>query len=229
MMKYLAAALFAIAAIASTGIAQTDEYPDNWCRTGLFPKETDNFRVGTAKGERNSRIYFYNDFAADDCPDNEKCRKKAYIVPGDQVVISKSRGDFGCAWFAPAKGLPTVGWVRMESFAILEGPFDIPDGEWIGEWKNGENTISFTHNKLDGWLNVTGDAYWKGVGDNIHIGELDNRAEPRNGVLEYSDGDDEYDCKATMRLIGDFLIVADNMHCGGANVSFSGVYIRTKK
>ncbi|MBK9530064.1 MAG: hypothetical protein IPO41_17540 [Acidobacteria bacterium] len=71
---------------------------------------------------------------------------------------------------------------------------------------------------------------WKGLGDNVHIGELDGRFPHKDGVLEYSDGDSEFDCKATMQLaVERFLIVADNGNCGGANVSFSGIYRKVNK
>jgi hypothetical protein len=31
-----------------------------------------------------------------------------------------------------------------------------------------------------------------------------------------------------MQLVGKHLVVGDNLHCGGANVSFSGVYRRKR-
>ena len=99
---------------------------------------------------------------------------------------------------------------------------------WLGDWKYGDNSISFTHNKLAGFLNVTGNAIWKGLGDNVHVGEIDGRYEPLNGVIEYSDGDGEYDCRATLRLVGNYLIVSDNLRCGGMNVTFTGVYLKRR-
>ena len=45
-------------------------------------------------------------------------------------------------------------------------------------------------------------------------------------TLPYEAGDD-LDCRARMRLIGPYLLVADNGQCGGLNVSFSGAYRRT--
>ena len=65
--------------------------------------------------------------------------------------------------------------------------------------------------------------------DNVHVGEIDGRYAPENGMIKYSDGDDEYDCKMTMRLVGRYLVVADNLKCGGVNVTFSGVYTKRKK
>ena len=43
----------------------------------------------------------------------------------------------------------------------------------------------------------------------------------------FKDGDGEYDCAATLNLVGKLLVVADNNNnCGGGNVSFTGVYKR---
>ncbi|MCC8971908.1 hypothetical protein [Bradyrhizobium brasilense] len=42
--------------------------------------------------------------------------------------------------------------------------------------------------------------------------------------MKFGDGTDELDCQVTMQLVGKFLVVGDNLHCGGTNVSFSGVY-----
>ncbi len=72
---------------------------------------------------------------------------------------------------------------------------------------------------------MKGNAFWKGLGDIIRIGELDGVAEHKDGALEYSDGNGEFDCRLSMQFATEsFLIVADNMNCGGANVTFSGVY-----
>lgn len=219
--------LVSVAFLSLGSFAQTDGNPDNWCRAGSFGEASDSFMVGTAKGAKNSKIYFYNDDAAD-CPDSEKCKAKAYVIPGNQVLVSKTRENFGCAWFAPSKGSPTVGWIKMDSFRFPEIEQDASPRAWIGEWKYADNSINFTDNKLAGWLNVTGDASWQGV-NSVNVGQLDGRAEPKDGILKYSDGDDKLDCKATMRLVGSYLVVDDNLKCGGLNVSFSGVYKRTRK
>jgi hypothetical protein len=217
-----------VLSVSAFGQAATSGDPANWCRAGSFAREAESFSIGTAKGARGAKLHFYGD-DAEDCPVNERCKTKSYVVPGDQVVVSKTLGDFGCAWFTPAKGYPTVGWVRMENFRFLEASAEPSVNSWIGEWAFGDNSINFTHNKLAGFLNVTGDAVWKGIGDNVHVGELDGRFAPDGHVLSYSDGDDEFDCKAKMTLLGKFLVVSDNNRCGGANVSFSGVYRKRGK
>ncbi|MEA9554629.1 hypothetical protein VC273_01405 [Xanthomonas nasturtii] len=46
------------------------------------------------------------------------------------------------------------------------------------------------------------------------------RSTPNGNRLEVS----EDDCTVRLQLLGELLIVANNLQCGGANVSFSGVY-----
>jgi hypothetical protein len=65
------------------------------------------------------------------------------------------------------------------------------------------------------------------LGDNVHIGELDHSAKPSLNKLKLGEtDDDEFACKVAMQLVGKFLIVSDNLNCGGANVTFSGVYLK---
>jgi hypothetical protein len=107
---------------------------------------------------------------------------------------------------------------------------DVTPKAWLGEWKFDDNRIEFTENKLPGFLNVTGSATWVGANPgNVHVGELDGRYKPQNGWIEYSDGNDEFDCRVRLRLLGGYLIVADNLKCGGVNVTFSGIYRRKRK
>ena len=154
---------------------------------------------------------------------------KSYLVKGNEVVINRIRGDFACAWFAPTKGSQTIGWLRVADLDRPELLLDASENAWTGEWKYALNSIAITRNRLDGFLNIVGDAIWKGIGDNVHVGELDGRFAHKNGVLDYFDGNEEYDCKAKFNLLGKYLIVADNMTCGGVNVSFTGVYRLAKR
>lgn len=218
----------ALLLLVTASPAQLEGNPANWCRGGFFTRESADFKIGSVKGGRSARAYFYNDDPAD-CPGGKKCRGRAFVVGGDKVIVSREYNGFVCSWYSTPKGSDTVGWLRADALRITEPSAKPPLSAWLGTWRYGDNSISFTDNKLAGFLNVTGDAVWKGLGDNVHVGELDGRFEPAGNVLEYKDGDDEFDCKATMRLIGDYLVVGDNLHCGGANVSFSGVYRKARK
>jgi hypothetical protein len=223
--------LLAIFLLSGIVAGQIEGNPENWCRGGFFTSETEDFRVAVVKPLREKRLkrsYFHND-DRDDCPGGRNCQGRSYVVPGDELIVNRTYRGFACSWYSSPKGVATVGWISLGDIDFPEMLDDASLNAWLGEWQYAENTIAFTHNKLAGWLNVTGNAFWKGLGDNIHIGELDGRVEPKAAFLEYSDGDDEYDCKATMRLLGSYLIVSDNMKCGGANVSFSGIYRRSKR
>lgn len=210
--------------VTITGFSQLAGNPENWCREGFFTQETRNFGVGFVKPKTGNRTYFYNDDPSK-CPAASFCRSKSYLVKQDRVITSKILGEHVCAWFTGSRGEVKVGWLKKADLDFPEMLTDASEKVWTGEWQYGSNTISFSPNKLAGYLNVKGNAFWKGMGDNIHIGELDGRFEPQDGFLEYSDGTGQYDCRARMILsMETLLIVADNGYCGGANVSFSGIY-----
>ena len=213
---------------AVSGIAQNDGNPPNWCRGGFFTKGSPEFtlaKIPSLSARSVKRAYFHKD-GRPDCNAGPDCTSSSYLVPGDEVVVRGELAGFACAWYPAAKGVGTVGWISLEDIEFQRPPSDQPLPDWHGEWKYAESTVKITDNKLAGWLNVTGDSYWKGLGDNIHIGEIDGRVEPKDGVAEYSDGDDEYDCKVKMTLLGKYLILDDNLRCGGVNVSFSVIYLK---
>lgn len=209
---------------ASQIYGQIQGNPDNWCREGFFTRDAKNFGIGIVKGKKGTRVFFHED-DTDKCPEGASCRTSSYVISDDIVITNRTRGDFVCAWYSGVNGNSKVGWLKRADLEFPEMVHDSSEPVWIGEWRYASNSISFTSNKLAGSLNVKGNAVWKGLGDNVHVGELDGRFPIRNGVVEYSDGDSEFDCKATMRLVAEkYLIVADNMNCGGANVTFSGIY-----
>lgn len=215
--------------VCSVAVGQGLDPSDNTCRQGLFTRESDEFGVGVVNKKRKGtgRAYFYDDMA-DDCPESAACRTKNYVVPGDTVITNRERGDFVCAWYSPRKGWTTVGWLKASDLDFPLSRVAVADRSWIGDWRYAENSITITPNKLAGFLNVSGNAFWKGLGDNVHIGELDGAFPYTGGVLEYSSGDSQYDCRATLRLVDVFLVVSDNMNCGGANVTLSGIYRRQR-
>jgi len=205
-----------------SALSYIDGNPPNWCRGGLFTQADVEFSVMKVNGSKTSRAYFYSD--DDDCPEGAKCQRKAYVVGGDEVIASRTYGNYVCAWYQPAKGLETVGWLRSDQLRpgyTAEGP-----GSFTGEWVSGENNLSI-RNIGAGALSVKGNAFWKGLGDNIHIGEVDDQGSPHDKLL-LIEGSDEYECSLKIRSVGNFLVVSDNKHCGGVNVSFDGVYRKSK-
>src|SRR5919206_1006235 len=123
-------ALLLFAFCAQAG-AQVEENPANWCRNGPFAAEEAGYRLARAVGQKGARVYFYGD--DEGCP-SPRCRLKAYIVPGDEVIVSRTFGDWVCAWYQPAKGFETVGWLAADRLAPFETPAKPPLASWLGTW-----------------------------------------------------------------------------------------------
>lgn len=84
-----------------------------------------------------------------------------------------------------------------------------------------------------GKLNVTGNAIWNGgkteSGDeNVHVGDMEGRMNVKGNKAQLQSDGEPYSCQANFRLVGEYLFVTDNSHCGGANVRFDGVYQRRR-
>lgn len=212
---------------SAAAFAQLDGNPENWCRNGAFPRESENFKLGTIKAKKGEKIYFYGD--DEDCPKGKNCRLKSYLISGDRVIISRTYDNFACVWYQPKNDGETVGWIPLDKLEFIEIVPNAALSDWIGIWRYYDNSIEIVVSKKRGFLDISGNAFWKGLGDNIHIGELDGEAKLTGTKLEYgAQNTGEYDCRVTMRLLGDFMIVSDNLNCGGANVTFSGVYRRKR-
>ncbi|MEZ5428091.1 MAG: DUF3298 and DUF4163 domain-containing protein [Pyrinomonadaceae bacterium] len=196
--------------------------PVNWCRNGLFPKDGENFRLAKVVGGSGAKAFFYGDDGKD-CPGNARCKTRSYVIPGDEVIVSGTYSGYACSWYQPKKGNETVGWISLDDLSMTETASKPALGDWVGNWSFAENSIEIRSSEKSGFLKITGNAFWKGAGDNIHIGELDDEAAPTGDKLNFG-GEDEYDCRVRMQRLGRFLIVSDNLQCGGVNVTFSGVY-----
>lgn len=203
---------------------QIEGNPENYCRNGFFPRESSVYQMAKIIGKKGDRIYFYGD-ERDDCPSGKNCRLKSYVIPNDEVIVSRTFGNFACVWFQPKKGSETVGWIEVDKFELIETNQNPDLKNWLGEWRYYDNSIVISKSKTPDLLDIKGNAFWKGLGDNIHIGELDDTSKPSENKLKLGENDtSEYACKVSMQLVGKYLIASDNLNCGGANVTFSGVY-----
>jgi hypothetical protein len=211
----------------SPASAQLKGNPENVCRNGYFPRESANYRLATIKGAAGDKIHFHGDDNAR-CPDDAACRLKTYVIPGDEVIISRTSGKFACSWFQPRKGAETVGWIETDRLAWQADARPPAMRDWLGEWRAQDNRIRISKSKEAGLLAIQGEATW-GSGAGTHTGELDYDAKPSADKMKFGDGTDELDCQVAMQLVGKLLVVGDNLHCGGANVSFSGIYQRRPK
>jgi hypothetical protein len=197
--------------------------PENWCRNGAFPQDGPGLKLARVRGPRNRKVHFLNDTG--DCPQtsNPKCVEKSYLMAGDEVIVSRKYGNWMCSWYEPQRGSETVGWLPLESLLVTEPDANPPPEKWIGLWKNGDNSLSIKQDGQTGLLHISGEAYWPGLRTNypsVHTGEVQARAKPQGNTLAL----EEESCKVSLWLVGGLLVASDNLQCGGANVSFSGVY-----
>jgi hypothetical protein len=226
LLNLIGLLLVVCGASASARAQEGGGNPANWCRNGAFTRDSEEFGLARIKGEKGSRVHFYGD--EEGCPGPAaKCRQKAYVIPGDEVLTSRTFGDWVCVWYQRARGAETVGWLpadRLDTVATAEKP---SLASWLGTWGFYDNELRLSRGRRAGVLRVSGDATWQGVNPgNVHVGELSGEAAQAGGVLRL--GEDPEECRATLRLVGPYLVVADNKRCGGVNVTFDGVYRKKK-
>src|SRR5215213_3770921 len=96
IMKFIQsfAVLIFVFAVFSTPqvFAQLDGNPANMCRNGLFPRDGKVYQMARITGKKGGKIYFYGD-ERKDCPGGGKdCRLKSYLLPGDEIIVSRVMG-----------------------------------------------------------------------------------------------------------------------------------------
>ena len=129
-----------------------------------------------------------------------------------------------------------TGWMRSERLAPLPPTPAITTAEWLGWWRSGKDAPGIKNDRLlitrskvsSKVLHVSGRAYWFGLNDNVHFGQVDADASASGDTLHIVDGNDAFACvvdlvyhPATKTFTG-----SDNMNCGGMNVRFMGEWQR---
>ncbi|WP_241579800.1 hypothetical protein [Rosenbergiella nectarea] len=186
------------------------EYEYDLCRNGMFPTYDGNYNVGIIN--KNTKSY------DDECIDgNEKCVSKGRLLKGDEVLLSHAMKGFLCYW----KDDNNVDFVKSEDVTIKKNVDRKINGKNIvGVWEYGDSTVNIALRK-GGKYHISGQSYWYGGHGNLHYGELDSDAKVVNGAMSWNGPDL---CTGTIKLIGHQIIINDNKQCGGASVSFDGVY-----
>jgi hypothetical protein len=176
------------------------------------------------------------------CPSAESgCRLKAYLVPGDEVLVDTADGPYVCTFFKSQGGTETRGWLPRAAVQIAPSE-PAPLRQWEGKWQRDRDAQIVIKSSQDE-LEVSGNAIWgsrdpqrvkRGA---VHIGELSGKGKPRGQTLALGWDPDRStflrlkdeppdDCAAKLDLYGRYLVVEDNRGCGGINVSFTGIYVR---
>jgi hypothetical protein len=165
------------------------------------------------------------------CPaDKDACRKKAYLVPGDVVLTGRAQGAFTCASyqsFHTRKQNWTVGWLPTSSLTPLEPMGSPKAADWIGTWSHPGGTISIKRGD-GGKLSIEGEHTYPAA-----PGVLGATVVPTQGTIAFAedgsvpfDQTEEGQCLVSMQRVGTWLLVEDNMQCGGSMVTFAGLYRR---
>jgi hypothetical protein len=177
-----------------------------------------------------------DDFKAEACPAaTDACRKKSYLVTGDLVLTGRTRGDFTCVSYqSPTAKKPTwtVGWLPSPALTPV-APMASPSmSDWIGTWGHPGGSIEIKRGGLGGRLRIEGEMVVPTARD-FHNGAFKAEAMPEKDTIAFlNDGTLPFEtkcedaCRVRMRRVGDWLMVEDNDGCGGAGVTFTGLYHR---
>lgn len=168
------------------------------------------------------------------CPSpSPSCTRKAYLLQGN-VVLSQGRDNepkgFTCVSFLDKRGNETDGWLPVSSLKPYTAPAD-----WIGHWKVGGGYAQIDIKRKSPIKGDLSGSATYGQGDAMNTGDLGADIDTRKDTQAFAqdaDGDVPFskatgdDCAVVMRQLGSFLLVVDDVLCGGANVTFAGIYTR---
>lgn len=186
------------------------------CDANQFAAASTTFQRALVIGEKGERANFYD--GGTDCP-SEACRRKAYVIAGDQVLVAGTSPDWACAAFVGAKGAVT-GWLAKRQLTLVATNPNPSLSAWTGKWKDGRNNLTIQP-QIGGIVSVDGLALW-GSGPAPHTGEVQGKAVPAGIHASVKDGL----CQVALTLADDWLVAMDNNQCGGLNVTFTGIYRR---
>ncbi len=185
------------------------------------------------------------------CPSaNAACTTRAFVVAGDAVIISATAGQYACATFTGPgpKAASTSGFLPSAQLGAPppEAPINASNA-WAGTWRSGDEQTITIRPKPDGRIGIEGDATWGGHDPDrvkrgaVNAGNLSAEVSVADGVAAFTDdGDgatkpfdvklpaDAVACRVKLWRLGPYLVAADNLGCGGMNVTFTGVYRKTK-
>jgi hypothetical protein len=231
----------AVAAILAAGSARAED-DDASCRAAPELSASPTLALGRIATPAE-RVHFIKGAAAQPgCPSSKPaCVERAYLVPGDRVIVAMRRPAFVCATYINAKGGDRSGWLPAEAVAD-DSAAPVALADWLGTWSRAEAGIAVKPGKA-GALRIEGEATY-GARDParvrrgaVNAGAIEGDVTPAGDRLSFAIGDNvtlpvdkgaESDCKVWMQRIGPWLVVDDNNSCGGMNVTFRGVYVRKR-
>ena len=104
--------------------------------------------------------------------------------------------------------------------------------DWLGSWDQPHAGIEIKPGGIGGRLRIEGIAAFQAARD-VHTGDIDAQVMPDRDTIAFLDDgwlpfETKCDsgCRVRMHRVGPFLLVEDNGDCGGAGVTFTGLYHR---
>ena len=188
------------------------------CRNGGFPRYTD-FSLAEIVAGPEEQVHFRSDDR--DCPTNEKCVQRAYLINGDSVIVAHPQEGWACVWYF-GETRDFVGWMPESNLKTVASPDTRRLEDWVGTWEDVGSTTLKIEPAPDQALKVSGNARWNGANGIVHYGSVDATASPTGDQLTVDDSV----CVVNITAVGPYLIATDNNLCGGLNVSFTSVYRR---
>lgn len=201
-------------------------------------------RLGTIK-EGEARVPFVKGTSGGKgCPGPDPaCREKAFLVPGNTVILGAARPGFVCATYVGKTGATRSGWVADKAVAAAPAAPAPSLADWTGTWTAPEQTVVIRPGKAAGTLAVRGDATFGSQDPDrirrgtVNVGQVEGETAPKGADLAFTMGDkgtlpfsagDPGDCRLRLTLLPPYLLSEDNHACGGMNVTFTNLYRRTK-
>lgn len=150
------------------------------------------------------------------------------LAPG--LIVNPGAEQSG--WACVTGGDSTSGWIGVEHLASVPITPHVALAEWLGWWRHGDDVkgrkndrMLITRQPASNVLHVSGRAYWYGLNDNVHFGEVQADATPI-GVYLHAVESSPGGCVVDLKLnpATHTVKVYDNMQCGGMNVRFGGTW-----
>ncbi len=195
----------------------------------------DKLVMAVARVTAKPRAYFVkspydDDFKAENCPAaGPDCVKKSYLVTGDLVLVGKTRDEFTCISFQSplaTKQIWAHGWLPTAALEPVTPMASPKMSDWIGTWYHPGGPIEIKRGK-GGKLEIEGGMTVPTARD-FHNGSFHAEATPEGNAIALEDDGSNYGsgCHVRLQRIGPWLLVVDDSGCGGAAVSFTGLYRR---
>jgi len=110
---------------------------------------------------KDPRVYFVAgaNARASACPSAASaCRLRAYVMPGDEVLVDPTDGPYLCAFFKSQGGTETRGWLPRASLELVPAA-PAPARQWDGNWQRDREAQIVIKSRGDE-VEVSGSAMW---------------------------------------------------------------------